>query len=168
VPQSLSFGYIYNLPWYHNAKGWRKQALGGWRYSGLSTIESGFSQNPGLSVAHPGLSNRPNRVSGSVVGPKTVKEWFNTGAFAAPAAGYFGSAAPGSIYGPGLVDFDMAIYKDFSINERHKVEFRAEAFNVFNHTNFNAVGTSFGSGTYGELTSARDPRVFEFALRYQF
>ena len=168
VPQSLSFGYIYNLPWYQNATGWKKQALGGWRYSGLSTIESGFSQNPGLSIAHPGLSNRPNVTGQSVVGPKTVQEWFNTAAFGAPAAGYFGNAAPGSIYGPGLVDFDMAIYKDFHITEKNKFEFRAEAFNVFNHTNFNGVSTAFGSGTFGRLTSARDPRIFEFALRYQF
>jgi hypothetical protein len=168
VPQSLSFGYIWNLPWYHDATGWQKQVLGGWRYSGLTTIESGFSLNPGLSVAHPGLSNRPDRVSGSVAGPKTVLQWFNTAAFAAPAAGYFGNAAPGDIYGPGLVDFDMAIYKDFHLNERHKIEFRAEAFNVFNHTNFNGISTAFGSGTYGRVTSARDPRIFEFALRYQF
>jgi hypothetical protein len=62
----------------------------------------------------------------------------------------------------------MAIYKDFAITERHKLEFRAEAFNVFNHTNFNAVSTSLGSGTYGTITSTRDPRIFEFALRYQF
>jgi hypothetical protein len=169
VPQSLSFGYIYNLPWYHDAHGWQRQVLGGWRYSGLTTIESGFSQNPGLSVAHPGLSTRPNTVAGvSVVGPKTAQQWFNTAAFVTPAVGYFGSAAPGDIYGPGMVDFDMAIYKDFHINERHKIEFRAEAFNVFNHTNFSGVSASFGSGTYGRLTSARDPRVFEFALRYQF
>jgi hypothetical protein len=169
VPQSFSFGYIWNLPWYHDAHGWQKQVLGGWRYSGLTTIESGFSQNPGLSIAHPGLSNRPNTVSGTIVkGPKTLGEWFNTAAFAAPAAGYFGSAAPGDIYGPGLVDFDMAIYKDFNFLERHKIEFRAEAFNVFNHTNFNGVSTNFGSGTYGTITSTRDPRILELALRYQF
>ena len=169
VPQSLSFGYIYNLPWYHDAHGLQKQVLGGWRYSGLTTMESGFSQNPGLSVAHPGLSNRPNILPGvPVVGLKTVSNWFNTGAFVAPPVGYFGNAAPGDIYGPGLVDFDMAIYKDFHITEQHKLEFRAEAFNVFNHTNFNGVSTSVGSGTYGTITSARDPRIFEFALRYQF
>ncbi len=168
VPQSLSFGYIYNLPWYRDASGWQKYTLGGWRATGLTTIEDGFSQNPALSIAHPGLANRPNTTGESVVGPKTVSEWFNTGAFAAPATGYFGSAAPGDIYGPGMWDFDLAIYKDFHFLEHHKIEFRAESFNVFNHTNFNGVGTSYGSGTYGTLTSARDPRIFEFALRYEF
>ncbi len=169
VPQSLSFGYIYNLPWYKNATGWQRQLLGGWRYSGLTTIEDGFSLTPGLSIAHPGLSTRPDIVPGvSVVGLKTVSNWFNSGAFVAPPVGYFGNAAPGDIYGPGMVDFDMAIYKDFHIFEQHKLEFRAESFNVFNHTNFNGVSTNIGSGTQGTVTSARDPRIFEFALRYQF
>jgi hypothetical protein len=168
VPQSLNFGYIWNLPWYHNSHGWQKQVLSGWRYSGLTSIQSGFSQNPGLSIAHPGLSTRPDITGVSIAGPKTVKQWFNTAAFAAPAPGYFGNAAPGSIAGPGLVDFDMAVYKDFHLTERHKLEFRAEAFNVFNHTNFSTVSTNVGSGTYGRLTAARDPRIFELALRYQF
>lgn len=168
VPQSLSFSYIWNLPWYQNGRGFTHQALGGWRYAGMTTIESGFSQTAGLSTAHPGLATRPNYIGGSVVGPKTVADWFNTQAFAAPAAGYFGNAAPGDIYGPGLVDFDMALYKDFRLTERDKLEFRAEAFNVFNHANFSSVSTNYGSGTFGELTAARDPRVFEFALRYEF
>jgi hypothetical protein len=55
-----------------------------------------------------------------------VQQWFNTAAFAVPAAGYFGSAAPGSIPGPGTVNFDMALYKDFRIKGRHTIEFRAE------------------------------------------
>jgi hypothetical protein len=55
-----------------------------------------------------------------------VQEWFNTAAFAAPAAGYFGNAALASIQGPGTVNFDMALCKDFRIKERHTIEFRAE------------------------------------------
>jgi hypothetical protein len=168
VPQSLSFGYIWNLPWFRTAHGVEKQVLGGWRFAGLTTIEDGFSQNPGLSISHQGLANRPNTTSVSVRGPKTISQWFNTAAFAAPATGYFGSAAPGDIYGPGLVDFDMTLYKDFQITEHHKLEFRAEAFNVFNHTNWNGISTAFGSGTYGTVTSARDPRIFELAMRYEF
>lgn len=168
VPQILSFSYIWNLPWYQNARGWEKQTLGGWRYAGMTTMQSGFSLNPGLSISHQGLANRPNYVSGSLVGPKTVQEWFNTAAFAAPAYGYFGDSTPGSLYGPGTIGFDMALYKDFHIKERNMVEFRAESFNIFNHTNFSGVDTTFGSGNYGRVTSARDPRILEFSLRYQF
>lgn len=124
-----------------------------------------------MSISHAGLATLPNRVSGSSIsGPKTVQEWFNTAAFSSPAtvAGYFGNAAPGSIYGPGVVNFDMAFYKDFPIGERAKIQFRGELFNIFNHTNFSAVSAAYGAGSFGNVTSARDPRIAEFALRFQF
>ncbi|MGH9452814.1 MAG: TonB-dependent receptor, partial [Terriglobia bacterium] len=169
VPQVLSFSYTYNLPSYQSGRSWKSSVLGGWRYAGMTTIQSGFSLTPGLSVPFQGLATRPNRVANSTVsGPKTVQEWFNTTAFAAPAYGYFGTAAPGSIQGPGSVDFDMALYKDVHITERNVFEFRAEGFNIFNHTNFSGVQTAVGAGNYGQVTSALDPRIFEFSLRYQF
>jgi hypothetical protein len=62
----------------------------------------------------------------------------------------------------------MAIYKDFKIGERQKFQFRGEFFNIFNHTNFSGVSTAVGSGTYGQITSARDPRIVELVLRYEF
>jgi hypothetical protein len=132
-------------------------------------MQSGFSLTPGLSVPFQGLATRPNRVVGSsVAGPKKQQQWFNTSAFAAPAYGYFGTAAPGSIPGPRVVDFDMALYKDFHVHEQYMFEFRAEAFNIFNHTNFGSVQTAVGAGNYGQVTSALDPRIFEFSLRFQF
>lgn len=169
VPQVLSFSYIYNIPWYMNGHGFARGALGGWRYAGMTTMQSGFSLTPGLSVPFQGLATRPNRVVGSsVAGPKKQQQWFNTSAFAAPAYGYFGTAAPGSIPGPRVVDFDMALYKDFHVHEQYMFEFRAEAFNIFNHTNFGSVQTAVGAGNYGQVTSALDPRIFEFSLRFQF
>jgi hypothetical protein len=168
LPQVLTLSGIWGLPWYRNAKGWKHFTLGGWQYSDITTIQDGFSIQPSLSVPLQGLATRPDRVSAGVAGPKSAQEWFNTGAFAAPAAGFFGNAAPGSIYGPGTIDFDMALYKDFHISERQTVEFRGELFNIFNHTNFSGVQTAFGTGNYGEVTSARDPRIVEFVLRYQF
>ncbi len=168
VPQILSFSYIWSLPWYQNASGWKRWTLGGWKYGGMTTIQSGFALNPGLSIPFPGLATRPDISGKSIGGPKTAQEWFNTAAFTAPPFGYFGDAAPGSIYGPGAMDFDMALYKDFHFTERTMLEFRAEAFNVFNHTNFSGVQTALGAGNYGEVTSALDPRIMEFALRFSF
>ncbi|PYV20869.1 MAG: hypothetical protein DMG24_21380 [Acidobacteria bacterium] len=66
------------------------------------------------------------------------------------------------------MDFDMAFYKDFAFSERAKLQFRGELFNIFNHTNFNAIDPNFGSGTFGQVTSAADPRIIEFALRLEF
>jgi len=168
VPQVLTISTIWGLPWYQNAHGFKGAALGGWQYSDITSIQSGFSMSPGLSIPLQGLASRPNLAASTIGGPKTVQEWFNTAAFSAPAAGFFGNAAPGSITGPGVIDFDMALYKDFRVTEKATVEFRAEAFNIFNHTNFSGVQTAFGTGNYGQVTSALDPRIMEFALRFQF
>lgn len=167
VTHLLSLSYIWNLPWYQHATGLKGAALGGWRYTGITTIQSGFAIDPFLSVSNPGLATRPDRV-GSVPGPKTVAQWFNTAAFVQAPPGFFGNAGTGIIRGPGLINFDMGFYKDFHIRERHTVEFRAELFNIFNHANFNAVDAGLGDGTFGQLTGAADPRIAEFALRYQF
>jgi hypothetical protein len=167
VDQKLNLSYIWNLPNPH-ARGIEGAALDGWKYSGLASFMSGFALDPGLSIPNQGLATRPNRISSDISGPKTVNKWFNTGAFAAPAWGYFGNAANGSITGPGFINFDMALYKDFRIKERCKFELRGEVFNTFNHTNFNGVSTSFGSGNFGQVDSASSPRVAEFALRFEF
>jgi len=169
VPQILAISHIWNLPFFTQATGLRHAALAGWAFTGSTTFQTGVSMDPFLSVSEQGLATRPNYVSGqSIGGPKTVKEWFNTAAFAQPAPGLFGNSKNGSILGPGLVVFDMGLYKDFKIGERNTVEFRSEAFNIFNHTNFNAVNTTFGSGQFGQVTGAADPRILEFALRFQF
>jgi hypothetical protein len=170
IPQVFTFSAIWTLPWYQSAHGWKRLALGGWQYSDITTIQSGFALTPGLSTSNPGLAIVPDRVSSSITGPQTAQEWFNTAAFAAPAVGYFGNAAPGSIQGPGVIGFDMALHKDFHVREWGTFQFRAEAFYIFNHTNFNGSGvsTGLGSGNFGQATSALDPRIFEFALRFQF
>jgi hypothetical protein len=168
-PHSLAITAIYNLPFFANARGIKNLALGGWKLSDITTLRSGTSQTPFLSISNQGDSLRPDRVPGtSIKGPKTRTEWFNTAAFVAPKPGYYGNSATGSIQGPGLIDFDMALYKDFHITEGNFFEFRSEAFNVFNHTNFTTISTTLGSSTYGNATAATDPRILEVALRYHF
>jgi hypothetical protein len=168
VPQVFSLSYIWNIPFLKNNKSWEGALLGGWRYAGITAIQSGISLQPGLSVTNQGLASRPNATGQALSYPRTVAEWFNTAAFSAPAYGYFGNAGNGTITGPGLVTFDMALYKDFRITEHQTLEFRGELFNIFNHTNFSGVQTAYGSSNFGEVTSALDPRIVEFALRYHF
>lgn len=161
---------VWSLPWFHGAQGPKSLLLGGWQFSDITTIQGGFALNPGLATSNPGLATLPDRAAGSQInsGPKTPAQWFNLDAFSNPAPGYFGNAGMGSIIGPGVMNFDMALYKDFHIKERHTFEFRAELFNAFNLTNFSGVQTAFGAGNFGQVTSALDPRIAEFALRYQF
>ena len=168
-PHSLSITAIYNIPFLKSSKGIERFALAGWKISDITTLRSGTSATPFLSISNQGNALRPDRVTGTFIqGPKTRTEWFNTAAFAAPQPGFYGNSATGSIQGPGLIDFDMALYKDFHITEGNFFEFRGEAFNVFNHTNFTAISTSLGSSTYGNATAAADPRILEVALRYHF
>jgi hypothetical protein len=164
----LSVSYIWTIPFLKDKKGFEGALLGGWKYAGITAVQSGISLQPGLSISNQGLASRPDATGIKLSYPKTVAEWFNTAAFAAPGYGYFGNAANGSITGPGLVTFDMALYKDFRFGENQKLEFRGELFNIFNHTNFSGVQTGFGNSNFGEVTSALDPRIVEFALRYHF
>jgi hypothetical protein len=165
----FTLSYIWNIPFMQNATGFKRALLGGWKYSGITSVQTGVALNVGLSVSNQGLATRPNVVAGqSLTYPKRVGEWFNTDVFQAPAYGFFGTAGQGTIRGPGLVNFDMAFYKDFRITERQTIQFRGELFNIFNHTNFSAVNTTFGASQFGQVTSARDPRIVEFALRYHF
>jgi hypothetical protein len=62
----------------------------------------------------------------------------------------------------------MGMYKNFKFTEKRLLQFRAEFFNIFNHTNFSGVSTTLGSGNFGQLTSALDPRIVEFSLRLQY
>ena len=167
VAHVFSFSYIWDIPFMKDKKGFQGTVLGGWKYSGITAIQSGISLTPGLSVSNQGLASRPDLVS-PISYPKTPSEWFSTSSFAAPGYGFFGTAANGSLTGPGLVTFDMALYKDFRLTERQTIQFRAELFNIFNHTNFSGISTSLGAGNFGQVTSALDPRIVEFALRYHF
>jgi len=163
----LTSSFIYTLPWYKTGSYWQRFFLGGWKFADMTTLESGPSLSPGLSVSHQGLATRPD-VIGAVNYPKTIQQWFTASAYAQPAAGFFGNAARGSITGPGLELLDMAVYKDIPVSERVHMQWRTEFFNVFNHTNFNNPNTTVGAGGFGSITSAKDPRMGEMALKLTF
>jgi Carboxypeptidase regulatory-like domain/TonB-dependent Receptor Plug Domain len=167
--QVFAFSAIWDLPWFASAKGLERTLLGGWEFANVTSIQSGFPMDPKLGTSNVGLATRPDLVPGvSISGAKTVNEWFNTSAFVPPPPGFFGTAPNGSIIGPGTIDFDMSFYKNFKVTERTKLQFRSNFYNIFNHTNFNGVATTLGAGDFGQVISARDPRIIEFALRFEF
>jgi hypothetical protein len=160
-------GYVYDLPFLKKRTDLVGKALGNWTFSGITTIESGRPLTPTLSIGTAGLATRPDCI-GSISGPKSLTEWFNTAAFAAPAWGLFGSCGTGLIRGPGDNTWHMALYKTFPMGEKVRLQFRSEFFNIWNHPNLFNVSTGLGYGNFGQVTSALEERQIEFGLRLDF
>jgi hypothetical protein len=167
TPQVLTYSLIYSVPWMKRSTGWKREVLAGWKVSDMTTIQTGGSLNLGLSTSHNGLATRPDQIA-PVTSPHTMLEWFSGKSFAQPAPGFYGDAGVGTILSPGLVVFNMAAYKDFRLHERFTLQFRSEFFNAFNHPNFGAPNTNFGAGSFGQITSMKNPRIGELALKLRF
>ena len=159
--------WVYSIPYFSHSSKPVALAFGNWSFAGLALYRSGFASSPGLVTSTAGLASRPNQIK-PIRRVGTLKEWFDTSAFSAPNYGFFGNASVGTIRGPGYTSFNLSLYKTFPITSRLDTQFRAEAFNVANHPNFFHVNTNFGSGAYGQVTSAGDPRILEFALKVLF
>jgi hypothetical protein len=194
----LNIGYVYDLPFF-TQRGLMHTALGGWQISGLTTFQTGtpFSVTDGLFNSGVGngtgtgsyldqVSN-PYNISGNrnvpgVIGPLL----YNPAAFTAPQGLSFGTAGRNSLNNPARTNFDMGLFKHFAITESMGFEFRAEAFNIFNHTQWNGIGggqncfgdasSGYGAGTAGCLannqfltaTGAHNPRIMQLALKFLF
>jgi hypothetical protein len=83
-------------------------------------------------------------------------------------AGRFGTFGRNVFHGPGLNNWDFAVSKRFRIRESHQLQFRAEFFNLFNHTQFNNPNSSIASVNFGRITTTREPRLLQFSLKYDF
>jgi hypothetical protein len=157
--------------------------LGGWEFSPIFTAQTGL----GLTATQPTLLNiggerrsRPNRLGqGSLPeSQRTVDRYLDPAAFSIlqtnPAlAGFvpnqaFGNSGVGIVRGPGLVNLDFNLAKNFRITEKHSLQFRAEFFNAFNHPNFGVPGVNLDA-SFGQITAlATEPRIVQFALKYRF
>lgn len=167
----LVCNYVYDIPAFRNSRGLRRGVFGGWNTSAIVTMESGFPLTPGYTSPTQGLATRPDRVAGvSVAGPKTVEEWFNTQAFTAAPFGDFGNAGTGIIRGPGQNQWDVSLAKSFQIGESVKIGIRSDFFNAWNHVSLNSnnVSTTYGSGSFGEVTGDHTPRVIQLSMRLTF
>lgn len=166
----LAVSYIYELPFFRGSQGLTKKALYGWQVSGISRFESGTPLNVGIPADRAGVGGGAQRPD--VIAPITVDKqlarWFSTGSFANPALGRFGSAGRNLIRAPGTNNWDVSFIKRTNLTERVAMQFRAEFFNLFNHTQFAGVNTSLGAAAFGQVTSARDPRITQLALRLLF
>ncbi|MBL8293602.1 MAG: TonB-dependent receptor [Bryobacterales bacterium] len=167
----LALSYVYELPFFRDASSaLARRVLGGWQISGINRFESGLPLTvsiPGDRAGVGGGGQRPDLI-GAVTMDRTLARWFNTGAFANPALGTFGSAGRSLVRAPGINNWDVSFIKATQLKERMALQFRAEFFNLFNHTQWAGVNTSFGAAAFGQVTSARDPRITQLGLRLLF
>jgi hypothetical protein len=175
--------YVYYLPFFKNQHGFLGHAFGGWELSGIGYLYTGlhytarastFSQDKaGLGLNGATFSGaRPDLIGNPQQGaPNTIDEWFNTNAFAFVPSNEIrpGNEKRGTIVGPPTVRWDADLFKNTNLTERLSLQFRAEAFNVTNHTNFDGfLSTRFGSSLFGKIAGARDARVMQLALKLLF
>jgi hypothetical protein len=165
--------FIYELPFFKNSNRAMKATLGGWELSGIVTMETGIPLNITLggSQGSNGLAqgtNRPDKV-GDIAYPDTVSQWFNPAAFAKPAVGAWGNLEHNALRQPGRNNWNLSLFKNFVFDERgDRLEFRAESFNTWNHTQFHNVSSSYSSSNFGAVTSTWDPRVFQLGMKLVF
>lgn len=174
--QRVTASVLYAIPFAKESHGWLHRFAGDWHASAIVIVQSGapftvnLSSAAGQDVAHIGLVNgnnieRPDLIANPNNGPHTPSEWFDIAAFALPAQDSFGTAGRNVVIGPGLADLDVALQKEATMRERLKLQFRCDVYNVFNHPNFDLPGRIFGASNFGVITSAEDPREFQFALK---
>lgn len=184
VAHRLSVSYVYDLPFGKGRKylagngGW-STLFTGWQTSGIVTLQTGRpftvallrefdNSGTGISALGFGANDRPNVAGDPNAGARNIDQWFNTNAFAFPLPGTFGNAGRNILEGPGYQSVNASILKNTALSEGVSIQFRAEAFNLFNHPNFNLPDNFLGSPTFGRITSAREPRHIQFGLKLLF
>ena len=184
VTHRLSVSYGYDLPFGHGRaflsdQGWVSSLLTGWQTFGIVTAQSGRpftvallpeidNSNTGRSSLGFGANDRPNVVGDPRLSNRGPDLWFNTAAFAFPPFGSFGNAGRNIVTGPGFESVNLSLMKTTSLREGLDLQFRAEAFNLFNHPNFDQPDNFLGSPTFGQILSAKSPRHIQFGLKILF
>ena len=176
--------YQYKLP-FERFFGHAKGFTSGWELSGITRASTGFpvtlraDGDLSLTGSIPnGVNNRsadlpdynglPLNLNGN---PRNGRPYFNTAAFSDNALGTPGNASRRSFYGPGLLNFDLALLKSFQFSEARALQFRIEAFNAFNHAQFfgpAAVNGDVDSALFGQVVRAAPPRLMQAALKFTF
>jgi Carboxypeptidase regulatory-like domain/TonB dependent receptor len=175
--------YIWDLPFGHGraiGSQWNQAldfVLGGWQLTGINVLQSGLALTAtlgGSTVLNLGGERRarPNLVGDPELpdSERTIERWFNTDAFAAfsPAPQAFGNAGVGIMRGPGLVNFDFLLAKNFPLDDRRSFQFRIELFNAFNNSNFGPPNIMRDSSGFGQILTAGNARIIQFGLKFYF
>ena len=184
VPQRLVVSGVVDLPvgtgkrLLPNASGLPGKLVSGWTGNAIVTLQSGyplnFTEAVNLTQSFGGGS-RPNSngqdATLSTPASQRINQWFNTADFSNAAPFTFGNVGReiGNVRGPGIANWDVALFKSTSLAERMALQFRVEVFNLFNRVQFGLPGTALGNSAFGVITTqANQPRLFQFSLRLTY
>jgi hypothetical protein len=174
--QTFVISYVWQLPEMRHANAFVRGVAGGWEVTGITTVQTGppltlfaGSDRSGSAIGEDHAQYLGGKVytSGPCANQSPCVSYINASSFALPPLGTYGNTAKGTLRGPGFFNTDLGMFKNFRFRESLNLQFRAEMFNVFNRANFNNPGTSL-SGGFGNILSARDPRIGQLALKFEF
>ncbi|MBV9294719.1 MAG: hypothetical protein JO145_04035, partial [Acidobacteriaceae bacterium] len=151
IRQIFNLSFVARVPAFQSTL--LRRLLTGWQLAPIFTAQTGsyFSISTGQDNTL-GVVTRPNLIGNPKLSNPTIQQWFNTSAFAVPAAGQYGNMGRDTIEGPGAWNLDTALSRIFRVTERQQMDFRAEAFNVLNHPRFNLPGSTMTSlATFGVI-----------------
>jgi len=197
IQNRFALSLDYALQYGKSFTGVKKFALAGWQVNTITAwqsgkpftitetgsgadnpIESDGSQHGYNNRATPlnsGGQDRPDQLKDARLSHKGLSKFFDTSAFAPQPLGTIGTAHRNSLFGPNFRHVDLSVFKDFSVTERLKVQFRAESFNISNTPNFyignGSSGASFGNPAFGAISQTDPnytPREYQFALKAHF
>lgn len=167
--------FVWDLPKAQFGSRFANQILNDWEANGILTLRDGepFTVNSGVDHSTSGIGKDRADLIGKPTLPKRshaqeAHEFFNTAAFTENAPGTFGNTSRDFLSGPGYEDLDFSLIRFFPIREGQTLQFRAEAFNVANRVNFGEPTATVSSRANGTISTANDPRILQFALKYQF
>src|SRR5262249_57889175 len=144
---------------------------GGGEVKGIRTFQAGlpFPPEGRSATGHPGQGSRPDRTGGGKLDNPTVYRLFDISAFKTPAQFTYGNSGRNILYGPGRVNFDFSLFKQFRVTEILNLQFRTEFFNLFNTPQFDLPNAAIGASNAGTITGVvGSPRQIQFGLKLVF
>ena len=150
---------------------WNYALPGGWQLNGINIFQTGLPFTPTMNATtlNTGTGQRPDRLADGTLSDPTVDRWFDTSAFTTPAQFTYGNAGRNILYGPGRVNFDFSLFKEFRVKADTRIQFRAEIFNAFNTTQFDLPNASIGAAQAGTITGiVGTPRQIQFGGKFLF
>jgi hypothetical protein len=177
VPHRLVVSGLWESPALKSKPAFVRQLAGGWRNNVIFTAASGAPVTIvsgvdnaliGVGATFADLTGVDWRQPSDRTKNDEIRRWFNPAAFRSAATGTFGTGGRNQLRDPGLWNFDYSLFKTFSVHESMKLQLRCELFNALNHANLGSPSTSVASVNFGQITSARSPRIMQLALRFFF